>query len=310
MSKIEMSQVQKIYIGLALVLTISSSGFCYGQTEDGESPLSMTLDVGYEWDDNVTTSELDNSSGVSDESLVADLGISLNLGTESFGVELGYDFSQTDYVTQNAFDIQSNTFTLILDKDVLGLNLMGIGLYTDVELAGAGLLDMSNYIFSAGKLVTQRWYFNPNISFSKKDFDTNNDRDADQYGYDMSLLYLGEAITLRFAYRYENEDTVGSETDYDANIYTVSGKGKISPISPNFSFEIKYQKNDKSYENITQSIGGKRSDGKDAYDIALTYKFNDHLELSSGYTYVDSNSNLSSSDFEQNIYNLTLGLKY
>jgi len=284
--------------------------FAWSQSDGEEGPLSATLSVGYESDDNVTTSELDTSSGISDEAMVIDLGLALSLGNESLGVELGYDFSQTDYDTQDAFDIESNTFSLIVDKEVLGLNLMGIGLYTDVELAGSGLLDMSNYIFSVGRLVGDSWYFNPGVSYAEKDFDVNNDRDADQYGFDLSLFFLGESATIRLVYRYEDEDTVGDETDYGANIYTIAVKGNVSATSEDISYEVKYQKNDKEYDNVTQSIGTKRSDDKDTFDVELSYQFNEHVELVGSYTYIDSNSNLSTSDFDQNIYNLSLGLSY
>ena len=61
---------------------------------------------------------------------------------------------------------------------------------------------------------------------------------------------------------------------------------------------------------MTQSIGTKRSDDKDSFDVELSYQFNEHVELVGRYTYIDSNSNLSTSDFDQNIYNLSLGLSY
>ncbi|MEL0030778.1 MAG: hypothetical protein VW778_07995, partial [Betaproteobacteria bacterium] len=154
----------KNIIAITSCLIALSPVFSWAQSDGDEGPLSATLSVGYESDDNVTTSELDTSSGISDEAMVIDFGLALSLGNESLGVELGYDFSQTDYDTQDAFDIESNTFSLIVDKEVLGLNLMGIGLYTDIELAGSGLLDMSNYIFSVGRLVGDSLYFNPGVS--------------------------------------------------------------------------------------------------------------------------------------------------
>jgi len=139
---------------------------------------------------------------------------------------------------------------------------------------------------------------------------TTNRPHADQYGFDLSLFFLGESATIRLVYRYEDEDTVGDETDYGANIYTIAVKGNVSAISEDISYEVKYQKNDKEYDNVTQSIGTKRSDDKDTFDVELSYRFNEHVELVGSYTYIDSNSNLSTADFDQNIYNLSLGLSY
>ena len=298
--------VRWVFIFFSVSIALVSAA----QEEGDGSPLTANLSVGYESDDNVTTSEIDSSSGISDEAIVTDLGLALNLGSNALGVELGFDFSHTDYDIQDAFDIQSNTFSLILDKELFGLNLMGIGLYTDVKLASVGLLDMTNYILSAGKLVGEKWYISPGVSFAEKDFDTNNDRDADQYGIDISLFYFGDMFSFRILYRHEDEDTAGDETDYRASVYTVSIKGKAPSLDEKLEYQVKYQNNNKEYANVTQSIGNKRSDDKDTISLSTSYSFNNEIEFVGTYTYIDSNSNLSASDFDQNIFNMALHFQY
>ena len=96
----------KITVTITSCFIAFSPVLSWAQSDGDEGPLSATLSVGYESDDNVTTSELDTSSGISDEAMVIDFGLALSLGNESLGIELGYDFSQTDYDTQDAFDIE------------------------------------------------------------------------------------------------------------------------------------------------------------------------------------------------------------
>ena len=272
--------------------------------------LSISADLGWQNDDNVTTAATDNSSGASDDSLVFNLGVSKSIDLDDSELEVSYDYSRTDYDSLTAFDLESNSVSASWSKEVKSVNLLGLYMYSSTRLGGSDFLDLQNVYLSAGKLIEgTKWYLNPALNYQNKDFATANTNDADQYAFDLMSLYLGGENKIKLSYRYEYEDTVSSELDYRANIFSASYKTNISLGETKANFEISHKFTDKNFINETAAISADRKDEKNLTDIKLSYPLDENMSLDFAYSYLDANSNLSTSSYSQNIYGLSIAYK-
>lgn len=287
-----------------------SSALCYGS----ENPLSFSASVGIEYDDNITVSALDTTTGESDEALVVDFSATYTaLERDGMELELSYDLYQSIYDTQNDFDLQIHTLSALGSWEVNDIDLGLYYGYSSVDLGDDDLYSSHTLTPSVALSLAENWYNRFSYSLVSKDFDSVAGRDADQHGLatDNYLFFMDNAAYIVLGARVEVEDAKDNELDYQALYLSASVSMPLSYGDHKLAdFKGAYQRYWRDYDNVTASIGKKRDDEQDKISLAFVRPINDTFDLVLSYEYTNTESNLSSVEAEGNVVTLSVAADF
>lgn len=279
---------------------------------------TLSGSIGIQSDDNVTTDETDTTSNQSDEAAVFEVSGTYQLLDESkvgVGLELGYDFFQSLYDTLTDFDLQSHTFSASAEREIEGFDTGLTYLYTRTFLGGDDFLALHNLSPTLGYAVTSIWYVSLRYSYQNKDFISSDPRDADQHSgtFDNFLFFMQGKGYLSLGYRAEGEDTEGDEFDYFGHFFHARLKTpiRLKPVEQwNPVLTLSYEYSKKDFSNVTASIGDKREDTRTTIALGLSADLTERVFAKFDYEHIEAVSNLSSSDFDENVVTFSLGARF
>ncbi len=276
-------------------------------------PWHLSFNTGFEYDDNVTVSEQDLTTNLDDFSYIFEFsGAYKVLQTSKFEVETGYDFYQSLHDDLSAFDLQSHIFSLNGAYEFKGLDLGILSMYNRTSLGAADFLEIYSTSPSVGFSVTDTWYATVNYSYKNTNFFDLPERDAQNHGFGFSnfLFFLDGKAMFTLGYHFENEITTGPEFDYLGHFFNTKVKLPIPFWNLQTKVSVGYDYFFKDYKNTTASIGEKREDYKNTIDFGVYQPLYKNIHAKLKYQYINSISNLASSDFQENIVNLLLGISF
>lgn len=270
---------------------------------------SLSAGVGIEYDDNVTTDEVDLTSGESDVAGVLELAASYTpLETETSEFEVGYDLYQSLYANLTDFDLQLHNFSAIGSHTIGPVDAGLTYLYSYARLGGDSFFKTHNFMPTAGFSLLPDWYHVAGFNYLDKNFTDNNARDADQYAVSFdSYYFFGDQRTYgSLGIRLEDEDTVGPEFDYQAYYITLGVSSRINVFTEETRLRGSYQYYHRDYSNITPAIGAERDDKRHTLTLQARHPLTEHLSVELNYRYIGSESNLITNDFSENIISFFL----
>ena len=277
-----------------------------------KKPWNLAFHTGFEYDDNITVSELDQATGVGDFSYLFEFGGAYRFQiTPKFELEAGYDFYQSLHDDLSAFDIQSHIFSLNGSYEFKGLDLGLLSMYNRTSLGAADFLEIYSTSPSVGFSVTDTWYATVNYSYKSTNFFNINNRDAQNHGFGFSnfLFFLGGKGMVLLGYQFENEITTGAEFEYLGHFLNTNVILPV-PLLDQTKVNIGYKFYFKDYKNVTASIGKKRDDFRHTAELGIYQPIYNKLHAKLKYQYINSISNIASSDYQENIVNLLLGISF
>jgi tetratricopeptide (TPR) repeat protein len=278
-----------------------------------EKPWSLAFHTGFEYDDNITVSELDQTTGLDDFSYIFEFAGAYKLQiTPKFELEAGYDFYQSLHDDLSAFDIQSHIFSLNGSYELENLDLGLLSMYNRTTLGAADFLEIYSTSPSVGFSVTDTWYATANYSYKSTNFFNINDRDAQNHGFGFSnfLFFLDGKAMVLLGYRFENEITTGAEFEYLGHFLNTKVQFSIPFLNLQTKVSLGYDYFFKDYKNITASIGERRDDFRNTIELGIYQPIYKKLHAKLKYQYINSISNLASSDYQENIVNLLFGVSF
>ncbi|MAJ61754.1 MAG: hypothetical protein CBC48_18605 [bacterium TMED88] len=268
---------------------------------------------GFEYDDNLTLSDVDLTTGIGDTATLFDASLDAFLVRRpDLQISVGYDFYQSLYTTLSAFDLQSNS--------------------PHVEIAaGSGpLIGSAAYRFTYDTLggeaflATHRGDFALEYSFipyivgslgarvEGQNFEQVPIRSAQRITLEMGVRLIdpNRPVTFEIGWRPIWNDAEGPEFDYFAQAVTAGVFFSVNtPLRP-LNFLLSYDWEYRDYENITPSIAKKRYDRRHLAGTGLSVPLFGPTELALDYLFIASRSNLPGLTFNENIVSFRLGLFY
>lgn len=282
----------------------------YGPTE--LKHWKFTASVGFEHDDNVTVDELNLATTKSDNAAIIEFSAeNLIHADEIHEVEIGYDLYQSLYHSYDDFDLQSHSFYVdgtrkYTDFD-LGLNYRyNFNTLGDNKFFGSHALRPSIWYS-----LSETWFMDVFYQYEDKKFYKNSDRDADKNTLGLiNYIFITQDDMLILGGDYNDENTSGDEYDYDGYSLSASYEKTININAKELVVSIGYDYEDRDYNHITPSIGEKRDDTREDFSLDVEYPVNDLFSAVFYYQHIDSDSNLESSDYSENIVGIKLEAKY
>ena len=283
--------------------------------EKAEKKWSVSGTAGIQFDDNVNSDPIDTTSDEGDIAALFDVSLGYQLLKKSFiDLDVSYDFSHTRYKELFEFDLVSHSGSVYAAKEVNGLDLSIYYGYTRAYLSGADFLGLHNIDASIGYALTDIIYGTLSYNNQHKDFVSANERDSTLHGNEVTGYYFfNEAKSfIKLAYRFEVEDTIGSEFDFDAHYGRVGVRyGFDLPLVKQvaaLTFDYEFHK--KFYDSLTLSIADKRIDYGHNIKLGAEVPFNEHLVFVTNYEHSHVRSNLDSTDLDQNIVTISMRASY
>lgn len=280
-----------------------------GQDEDNK-PWTIGASLGLEYDDNLTRIEQDIVSGDSDHAYIFELNGSYRfLDTSDLQLEAGYDFFQSIYDDRSDFDFQSHGFNLGAAHEEEKFDLSADINYTTANLDDLNFVDLFMFIPRVGISLSPALYTDISYMFQDKNFDTDNRRDASNHSISLSqfLFFMESKAYVSGTYRLESEDADGAEFDYVGHLLKAALKYP-APFETIFKASLQFKFRD--YDNITPSIGEERDDTITTFKLELAKKLSRLFDVRASYEHIDSESNLATVDFSENILYLVLAFQY
>ena len=285
-------------------------GDSYGPIE--QKTWKFSGSIGFEHDDNVTVDEVNINTNKSDNAAIIEFSAeNLIYADETYEAEIGYDFYQSLYNSYNDFNLQSHSFYVdgtrkYTDFD-LGLNYRyNFNTLGNKKFFGSHILRPSIWYS-----VNDIWFIDGFYSYENKKFYKNSDRDADTNGIGFTnYIFVTPDDMFIVGADLEDEDTDGEEFDYDGYSVYLSYEKTFTFNAKELVVSLGYDYEDNDYNNITPEIGEKRHDKRKDYSFEIEYPLTDLFSTVFYYEHIDSDSNLESSDYTQNVVGLKLEARY
>lgn len=278
-----------------------------------ENPWKVSVGVGIQFDDNVNTSQIDDTSGQGDKATIIEVsGLYKIFDSKAFGLEAGYDFYQSFYEDLDGFDLQSHSVSLFASRELAGLDLSAFYGYSRTLLGRNDFLGFNNFQPMVGFSATDSWYVSASYNYQNKNFKTVQERDANVHaGAINNFFFFNEAKSfVKFTYRLQNENTRGAEFDFLGHYLKAELKTPVKLFTVVPKLKLSYQFYFKDYRSVTPDIGSERLDKRHTGTVALEIPLNDHVSVDVDVAYIRALSNLASSDFVEKVGTLSLKLSY
>jgi hypothetical protein len=289
-----------------------------GMAQEAQQPstrpdFSGGVTLGAEHNSNLSVSQLESAAGQGDVAATVEANIDMSWQPVSrLNAEAGYSYTGSRYQDIDSFDLDMHLLFTDISYDFSVLTLGANYYFADAALGGDDLLQLNQYSLYAGKLFGARWYLRGAANFVDKEFDTLNERDADNSGFSVDLYrFFNEGrSSVTLGYAWEDEDTRGPSFIYEADTLRLRLNHRFMLASREAQLQLGYRYQNRDYANITPSIDAPRDDGQRVADAELEVTMMKNLALVGRWENGDYQSRLSSADFSDNRVALGIRLSF
>tara|TARA_R110002072_G_scaffold296512_2_gene468422 strand:- start:892 stop:1977 length:1086 start_codon:yes stop_codon:yes gene_type:complete len=278
-----------------------------------DKPWSVTLEAGMQHDDSVSIDALDNRSGQADRARVFNLGGDYTLLQKSaLPIKLSYAFAKTSYRDLKAFNLQSHTAFVSTRKKVAGLDAGFLYGFSHTDLDGKPFLNFHTVTPTLGHGLTTNWYVLAGYNYQNKTFHTAKSRNAQVNGLSLdNFFFFNETRSyIKAGYRFEMENAARNEFDFAGHYLNIGLKSALGASPGDATIRFSYQYYLRDYTNETPSISREREDQRHTAKAEIAVPVHEHAQMKFSYKYIKAHSNLSTSDFDENVINVSLALKF
>jgi hypothetical protein len=300
-----------------LVFSVAACALSMTSNAQEDSPLSVSVSAGYEYDSNLTVDAIDSSSDAGDSSLVFDGSVNFDVfDTEEGGFSAGYNYFQTVHNEFDEFDMAIHGFNLdgryTIDRIDLGTTYM----FNTIKLGGEAFMNMHTMRPNIGYLMdNNKVYLIGSYEYQKQDFDAFSLRGRDAKRHSIgakSIFLLGDGRTATASYDWTDHNTSDLGYSYTGHKIDFGLKLPIDMFDRETIFRTGYKFQTKDYQIASRRY----TDGETRVDKRHTISASWQVPIVSGFyakaeiEYIASNSNYSVVDYNETISTFSVGWEY
>ncbi len=276
-------------------------------------PWSIEASTGIEYDSNITVQEVDVETGEGDVAGLIDFSANYEFeADEATSFDVGYSFSQSLHEDATNFDLQSHVLTALAKHKFDGFDLGVSYLYINTSLGGESFLQIHKAAPYVAFFATPALYIRADYSYTDKNLETSNDRDAQTHSLGGTAFYFTNKSKtyLMFSYRYDSLDANADHFDYNGHDAKVRYQVKFPWGDRDARFRIGGRYVKRNYDGITPSLGVARDDERVSIESMIEIPFWDSFTASLKYRYTDASSNLPSADYKESLVSFEIGFEF
>lgn len=289
-------------LGFLLVLVCWNSAQAAEKPKDRAAQFSAEVAVGAEYDSNVAVEELDASSNESDYAATIDAEVSVDKPlSDSTELELSYDFSQNIYHEYTEVNRQTHILGANLEQDFNGADGGLTVFYINSLLEGDSFLKLLRVSPSVSGFLGKKWFGRGAYVYSDKTLAQNSLRDATTHAGEADLYYFRRGLRSYFnvGYRFKDENAAADRYDYRSHNIKLRYIHRFELPSRSVKLELAWRYEDRNYLSPTPSIGEKRSDERQRWQLDVEIPVWQQAAIQVYTTYGDYVSNYDPSDYSQ-----------
>jgi hypothetical protein len=275
------------------------------------SPFSVEASAGVEYDSNVSVIEIDTATAEGDFAAVLDFAVEYetDLGDKTT-LEVGYDFGQDIQFDFTNFNTQTHRGYAEISHDFGDAEVGASYQLIYSRLGGSGFLRLhrlSPYV--ASYVGGKRAYVRAAYIYTDKEFIGRADRDGDAHAGSIDVYYFINGLTTYVigGYRYESENVVSPEFDFNAHNLKARLVQRIPFRGENAKLRAGWRYENRDYNAITPSIGVIRGDSRHRFEVSFEAPLTDVVYAEAEYRFDSFDSNLPSADFNQSVATIRVG---
>jgi len=279
---------------------------------DGDkSPLSLKVQAGVEYDDNITVDSTDNNSRQGDMSFLlrSNLGFALSK-KKTFKLTARYSFSQSLHQDLKNFDLQIHGASLNVSTKYKSVTIGTNYRYNFIKLGANDFLDIHSIKPGIGFLAAKKLYFTADYEYQKQSFKQASlvSRNSNRHSVSTKVFFLlGKGKNVTTSYKASRHTTPLPELSYWGHTVDLATKLPVKFGERKSTFRARYRYRQKDYSGIHPSIGAERADRRHSFRASWETTLFADIVGKLQYEFVDSNSNLATVDYQSQVIRFTLG---
>jgi len=282
--------------------------FEYRGSNGTTRPWELELGAGLLFDDNVASSEQDVSSDESDTAAVIEVSGRYTLTRwADVEFEAGYDFYQSLYSDLADYNLQSHVFSMDAYRPGRPLDAGFAYDYLTSRIGDDALLNAHLLTATLGQAVAGVWYPNVTFKIQSREFPDDSRRDGSQMAAGLDNYIFPARVNgyLLLGMRHISEDADADYLDHRGNQVRLAMKHGFDFEGHAIEVGAEYENTSRYYRDRDPSIGEKRKDRRNIVRLNLEVRFKKNLSGFLEYEYRESDSNLPSADYRENMLTVT-----
>lgn len=275
--------------------------------------IALAAGAGIEYDDNLSVSAADLTTGIDDVAAVLDASIDLfPVHRSGVDVAIGYGFYQSLYRRVTELDLQSHSPYLRLTAGDDRLRGGASYRFTRDGLGGSGFLSTHRGDLDAELRVAPWLTGLAGVRIERLLFDDTPERDLKRLSVAVGARVVDarDAATLSVLWRPVWAAANGSEFDYHGDVVTTRLGVDLRAGDRLVDLHLTHEWEERDYDNPTASIGARRHDSRHVFGAGVAIPLIGPTDVSLDYLHVSSSSNLRELDYGEDIVTLRFGAYY
>ena len=300
----------------------AAEGYLAAIRSNGSSKrLSLAATAGMQYDSNVPL-VADGGPLPVGVTRKADLRGVFNIGLEGVALrdskqELtgSYSIYQTLHLHLVDFNLTQNLFDVTYKRNISPLLSVKVSGGFESILLGGTLFDNESSItpglfatFTEGVTTGIEYRFSDSIYHNTDIFPTNADRNGVTHSIKLSHRQrLSENLNLRLGYTYERDFAVVSAW---SSIAHIGNAGLAVSLPHSLLLDLSLEAAARKYDNVLAGETEIRSDFSISGAASLTWQASEHFSVSTGYYYINNNSNIPGYQYKRGIASVMVQGRY
>lgn len=278
--------------------------------EEERFSVSGAVELGGEYNSNVSVTELETAIGQADVATALEAGINLTWRlTDRLRADGGYSHTATRYQEFSDFDLGMDLFYGDLGYEFDRLSVGTSYYHADAALGGDDFLTLEQYSIYAGRLFGDSVFLRGSINAADKTFDTLGQRDSTGGGFGLDAFWFFNQgrSSLVFGYTYGDEDARQEQFSYENHTFRTSLSNRFTLVGRDSRLQLGLRLQERGYRGVTPAIGVPRDEQQQVAEAEFEVSLNRYFAIVSRLEHGSYQSNLASADYNET--RAFLGLK-
>jgi len=308
-----MSSRPASFTGLATILTAGLMTAAYPAAAQVSHDFSFDAAAGIEFDDNITVQQVDVETGEDDFAAVLEGGVDWEMEFgESDSLDLGYSANYSQQFDLTGFDLFTQGTRIGYEHDFDSFKMGATHRFFYTRLGGNSFLKLNRIEPHISSFEIENLFLKATYIYQDKEFSNRVARDAETHMGQADAFYFADGVDtfLSFTFRFEAEDAVAPQFDFDAHILRGGVHTRLPFGGSEDRFKVTLEYEGRDYDSITPSIGEIRDDDRFTLDVSWEVPLSKRFFVRAEYRYRDFDSNLPSANYTENNAGLLFGVEF